>query len=867
MSDNDAGCGCCPPASAALPPAARRRPGLTEVGYRSGTWREFRDAMIAALSTPPEVAGEPRPLDQLRTRDAADPTIALLDAWAVVCDVLTFYNERLVQESFLGTAVEDASLQELGKLIGYRPGPGVAAETHLAFTLERPPQVPAVSPDPGLAPPTTPAEVTLPVGLRVQSIPGPGETPQTFETVETLTARPEWSSMAVAQTYADPPARGHTRVWLKGTGLGLAPGAALLISGRTPQATDLTGDHWDFRLLTEVTIDRSLDVTEVEVEWPLGSVDPVNTPAAAPAAHVLRKRFDVFGHNAPVWPSLNVDYRLGYARSVTTSTTEQATIRDDDDWHDFDATRTSGALTVVDLDGAHADVVRGSWVVVSQEDGEFYRELYEVVDRAELSRAALGISGTVTRLTLRGEQHAFGTPRQVTVFGVSEPLELTERPDTSAIAGDSVVVDADATDMRPGRVVCLSRPEAEGEAETVVIASSLSAGTSPSGGPRTLLTFATALTRTFVREGAVVLGNLVRSTHGETVHDILGNGDARREFQRFALTQGPLTFIQAATAAGSASSLDVEVDGVSWPEVPTHFGADPGDRTFTHRPSAETNPATRRPFDLALFGDGVHGARLSTGSHNVRATYRKGLGSSGNVAANRLAQPLDRPLGVKAATNPLPATGGTDPETQADARRSMPVSVRTLGRAVSLADYADFALAFTGIALADARVLPLRSGRTVVVSVCGPDAEAAAPTTITHLQDALVDLGDPLVAVQVVPAELGSVRLALRLGIDPLHETEAVLDTVREALHDAFDPAAAQLGRPVSASAVIATAASVDGVLAVDLDRLYRVGAGSPLLRERLFALGARVADDGTAIGAELLGLSADPFDWLEVMT
>ncbi len=368
---------------------------------------------------------------ELRTRDAADPTIALLDAWAVVCDVLTFYNERLVQESFLGTAVEDASLQELGKLIGYRPGPGVAAETHLAFTLERPPQVPAVSPDPGLAPPTTPAEVTLPVGLRVQSIPGPGETPQTFETVETLTARPEWSSMAVAQTYADPPARGHTRVWLKGTGLGLAPGAALLISGRTPQATDLTGDHWDFRLLTEVTIDRSLDVTEVEVEWPLGSVDPVNTPAAAPAAHVLRKRFDVFGHNAPVWPSLNVDYRLGYARSVTTSTTEQATIRDDDDWHDFDATRTSGALTVVDLDGAHADVVRGSWVVVSQEDGEFYRELYEVVDRAELSRAALGISGTVTRLTLRGEQHAFGTPRQVTVFGVSEPLELTERPDTS----------------------------------------------------------------------------------------------------------------------------------------------------------------------------------------------------------------------------------------------------------------------------------------------------------------------------------------------------------------------------------------------------------------------------------------------------
>ena len=78
--------------------------------------------MIAALTD----ADRPR-LAALGTRDSDDFTIALLDAWAVASDVLTFYNERLAQESYLRTARERISLQELGRLIGYRLRPGVAA--------------------------------------------------------------------------------------------------------------------------------------------------------------------------------------------------------------------------------------------------------------------------------------------------------------------------------------------------------------------------------------------------------------------------------------------------------------------------------------------------------------------------------------------------------------------------------------------------------------------------------------------------------------------------------------------------------------------------------------------------------------------
>lgn len=862
MTQDRQGC-CCPP-SDPTPAPVHNRPGLGEIAYRSGTWRDFRRAMRSDLSA---LSTSTSPLADLRTRASDDPTIALLDAWAVACDVLTFYTERLAQESYLRTATEPVSLQEMGRLIGYRPDPGVAAETRIAFTIERPPALPIVPADPGLAPPPTPGEVTLPVGLRVQSIPGPGETPETFETVEQITARPEWSSLPVARTRPGRPAFGDRTAWLRGTPA-ISAGAAFLVTDRTPATTDFARDHWDFRLLTEVSIDRELDATQVRFEWRLGAFDPRNLPAAQPTAWVLRKRFTVFGHNAPVWPALDPSYREGYARSITSDAATLRAIRDAGEWHDFTSTTTGGGnAVVIDLDGPHADIVRGSWVVVSQEDDTFYRELYEVIGRAELSRAEFGISGTVTRLTLRGEARAFGTPRQVTVFGVSEPLELTEPPDFSAVTGDELVVDGDATAMKPGRVVCVSTPALEGMAEVAIVLATEPEGVAPSGTPRTRLRLQANLARSYDRSGTVVLGNVVTATHGETVHEILGSGDARRPFQTFALTQGPVTFVQAANADGAASSLRVGVDGIEWPEARNHYGAEPTDRSFTHARSAEPNPATGLPYDLVAFGDGVHGARVTTGSHNVRATYRKGLGAVGNLAANRLAQPLDRPLGVRAATNPVPATGGADPETPGVARVSMPASVRTLGRAVSLEDYADFALTFSGISRANARVLPLRSGRTVVVSVCGPDAGAAATSTISHLQLALAGLGDPLVAVRVVAADIVHVRLDLAVGIHPAYDQAAVLEGVRAALHSTFEHAARELARPLAASRVIATAAGVAGVTAVDLNRLYRADSHRPVLNQRLLASTARVTPDGSPLGAELLGLAPDSIDRLAVLT
>ena len=117
-------CGCCEGTRVETPAEVNNRPALPAVAYRVGTHSQFKRSMLARLSDSARPA-----LLNLRTRDDDDFTIALIDAWAVVGDVLTFDQERIANESYLRTATERVSVLELARLIDYQLRPGVAAST------------------------------------------------------------------------------------------------------------------------------------------------------------------------------------------------------------------------------------------------------------------------------------------------------------------------------------------------------------------------------------------------------------------------------------------------------------------------------------------------------------------------------------------------------------------------------------------------------------------------------------------------------------------------------------------------------------------------------------------------------------------
>jgi hypothetical protein len=223
-------------------PGIDNRPGLLALRYRIGTFRTFLARMLTDLPREKVTDDGLTPLASLNTRAADDHSVALVDAWAVVADVLTFYQERIANEGFLRTAVERGSVLELARSIGYELVPGVAASTYLAFNLDDTPAVP-LAPGGAAVAPEAPRTAQIPIGSQVQSIPGPGQLPQIFETVEDLLAHVEWNRLQPRRTQAQSFALGSgiglldstgktvvpaNRLYLAGTSTGLKPGDVVL---------------------------------------------------------------------------------------------------------------------------------------------------------------------------------------------------------------------------------------------------------------------------------------------------------------------------------------------------------------------------------------------------------------------------------------------------------------------------------------------------------------------------------------------------------------------------------------------------------------------------------------------------------------
>jgi hypothetical protein len=250
-------CGC--GATAGTPLPLYNRPGLSSLAYRVGTYADFRATMQRDLSDAalPALAG-------LRTREADDPAMALLDAWAVGADVLSFYQERIANEGYLRTATERRSVLELARLVDYRLRPGVAASVYLAYTVEKD------------SPP-----VTIPAGARAQSVPAPGEQMQTFETAEPLDARFEWNALRPRLTRPQNITLDNVAtldaVWIASTATGLKPNDHLLfLFGELPDGVPA------IRLVQSVEVQQPSGRSNVLLQ-PLGALKEQIVAAARSA--------------------------------------------------------------------------------------------------------------------------------------------------------------------------------------------------------------------------------------------------------------------------------------------------------------------------------------------------------------------------------------------------------------------------------------------------------------------------------------------------------------------------------------------------------------------------------------------------------
>ena len=127
-----------------------------------------------------------------------------------------------------------------------------------------------------------------------------------------------------------------------------------------------------------------------------------------------------------------------------------------------------------------------------------------------------------------------------------------------------------------------------------------------------------------------------------------------------------------------------------------------------------------------IFGDGVYGRIPPAGTDNIKAEYRVGGGSIGNVPAKTITEIKTDIEHLDEVYNLYQAVGGADQESVERARRFAPLKFRSGNRAVTLNDFVSLAHSFGGVAKSHAKSL----GWNTVYLYIAPEADETKPAPL-----------------------------------------------------------------------------------------------------------------------------------------
>jgi hypothetical protein len=735
------------------------------VAYRIGDYSGFRAALLRGL--PGEVA--------LAAWNPAtgDLALQLIEWWAYVSDILTFYNERAANGAYLATATLPGSVERLVQVLGYRPRPGIGARGVLGAVLAS----------------TTSGTVTIAQRFAVQSKASAGQQPQVFELdKDTDLALPAVAPVPVAQVVSIP-ATGSS-VPLKGRVGVIRPGDLLVLAPMVAPADPTTNTV----LMTVQSVSAEADSagrTNTRVTF----TGPFNLPGDITTYGLYRSTqsmviFPFEGytagnsydnntnnlHLASPARSIRVgDFVLEIASSSATPTVRLVTNYSEAVWYANNTPPTQPPSTGIPIGVLHAVVALTTLDKTTTSLAFAFRAVGTIV--AEPA----GPVPPATTLTLQ----TTGAFPPVATVGASVLLEDA--------TGNGILTSIESTSPAQGRIT-LRDP-------------------TPSG-----LTLIPPL---------VLLFGLVPVSRGKTVAgEVLGSGDATVAGQVFTLQKSPLTYLTGADPAFPSSTLNVSINGVSWTEAASFYGQSPTAQVFVTRQTTDQKTEV-------VFGDGVSGARLPTGSGNVVATYRYGSGQA-SPPAGALTTILKPQQGLRSLRNPIAVSGGDDPASPDDVRAYAPASVLTFGRAISANDYEALAVQAPSVARARGVYDWDGSRQRAFLKVYVGDSSGA----VASAQQALDAARDTNLPVQVVAAKGLDLVVTFLLVADPKCDRDAVEASVVGALTDPvsgfFSPRRMQIGQVLYESQFVAACLRVPGAVALHQLAFSNAADGSKLSGPRI---------------------------------
>jgi hypothetical protein len=510
MSTFSPGCPC----DGDLPAPPTNLPGLSHIAYRDGTFREFRRALLTTRDGEQELSSPQGPV--WRPGASGDLAVMVVEWWAYVADVLTFYNERIANQDYLRTADLPESVKRLIQLLGYRPRPAVGATGTLAALV------------------AAGQSALLPKGLQFQSKPGPGQEAQTFELdAATPIGAPDAVAAGPVASLL-PPDQGA--LLLQGAVRGVNGGDRLLLRQRAnPTAAPvlvtvsqasveaLPGGAQQTRLAVSLAVSAPADLTAAQASLSRNN-QSIGLWTLSPGVAVVFTSAGILIHLA----SLARQIRPG-------------------DWVLFTASSSSALAQVIANNDAILSVpgttpplqVPHTQLTISPAASspapwnENAGSVSVLFDWIEVGRLKDQPSGKFT-----------GTPPTLLTI---EPARFPASTDRPVLVQDSAGAGLTASG-------------------TASAGGSLSLGSLPAPAPALQPPFS-------------VLYNLLPVSRGKTVaNEVLGSGDATVAGQSFPLAKSPVTYLEK--GATYASTIAITVDGQPWKEVTSFYGQPADARVF-----------------------------------------------------------------------------------------------------------------------------------------------------------------------------------------------------------------------------------------------------------------------------------------------
>lgn len=261
-------------------------------------------------------------------------------------------------------------------------------------------------------------------------------------------------------------------------------------------------------------------------------------------------------------------------------------------------------------------------------------------------------------------------------------------------------------------------------------------------------------------------------------------------------------------------SMSLKIGGETWVLVDTFAKSKPTDKHFMVSVDEALNP-------YIMFGDGTFGKKPSAGAKITNVVFYLTNGTQGNVKSNTITSVpsvISSSITDATVSNAYDAGGGSNYENFTMLKEHIPLSVKTLGVAITKEDFESLAMLVDGVNKAKA---DYECGRKLTVYI-SPDGGAVASSELINRVYNLLSQRAPMTTWLKVKSA-GKVQIILEMEVTgkKSYKTPEIQTQILTALYNAYSPEQAQIGGSVRLSDIYALIDNLSTVDYLHLTKFY----------------------------------------------